>query len=102
MRLQPASRRKHNTRGLTNCGWLWQHGGNRATHVTKNGKFEYMQPVKAANDGASFRPLAENTETMRRWSFRGGLAARRSRPLEHPRETKGPAKGRLKNGDARG
>jgi len=33
---------------------------------------KYMRPVNAANDGASFRPLAENTEAMRRWSSGGG------------------------------
>ena len=49
--------------------------------LTKNGrKFEYMRPVNAAGDGASSRPLAENTEAMRRWSLGGGLSARRSRP----------------------
>ena len=52
--------------------------------LTKNGrKFEYMRPVSAAGDGASSRPLAENTEAMRRWSLGG--AYRR------------PAKGFLKN-----
>ena len=45
-----------------------------------------MRPVNAAGDGASSRPLAENTEAMRRWSLGG--AYRR------------PAKGFLKNGAA--
>jgi len=30
---------------------------HRTTHVTKNGNFEYMRPVSAANDGASFMLL---------------------------------------------
>ena len=41
----------------------------------KNGKFEYMRPVSAANNGASFIPLAENTEAMRRWSLGGLIGA---------------------------
>ena len=69
--------------------------------LTKNErKVEHMRPVNAANDGASFRPLAENTEAMRRWSSEGMLSARRSRPLARLCETRGPAKGRLKNGAA--
>ena len=34
---------------------------HRTTHVTKNGKFEYMRPASAANDGASFM-LAKRRE----------------------------------------
>ena len=43
----------------------WDGSGStvehRKTHVTKNGKFEYMRPVSAANDGASFM-LAKRRE----------------------------------------
>ena len=49
-----------------------------------------MRPVNAADDGASSRPLAENTEAMRRrWSLGGGLSARRSRPLARLHERPG-------------
>ena len=48
-----------------------------------------MRPVNAANDGASSRPLAENTKAMRRWSLGGGLSARRSRPLARLHERPG-------------
>jgi len=37
---------------------------------------------------------------MRRWSSVGSLSARRTRPLARLRETRGPAKWRLKNGAA--
>ena len=49
-----------------------------------------MRPVNAADDGASSRPLAENTEAMRRWSLGGA----------YRRVARGPAKGLLKNGAA--
>ena len=67
--------------------------------LTKNGrKFEYMRPVNAADDGASSRPLAENTEAMRRWSLGG--AYRRVARGPWRAYTRGPAKGFLKNGAA--
>ena len=56
--------------------------------------------MNAADDGASSRPLAENTEAMRRWSSRRGVSARRSRPLARLRETRGLVKGLMKNGAA--
>ena len=49
-----------------------------------------MRPVNAADDGASSRPQAENTEAMRRWSLGGA----------YRRVARGPAKGFLKNGAA--
>ena len=49
-----------------------------------------MRPVNAADYGASSRPLAENTEAMRRWSLGGA----------YRRVARGPAKGFLKNGAA--
>jgi len=49
-----------------------------------------MRPVNAADDGASSRSLAENTEAMRRWSLGGA----------YRRVARGPAKGFLKNGAA--
>ena len=59
-----------------------------------------MRPVNAADYGASSRPLAEDTEAMSRCFSGGRLSARRSRPLTCLRETRGPAKGLLKNGAA--
>ena len=57
-----------------------------------------MRPVNAADDGASSRPLAENTEAMRRWSL-GGAYWRVARGPWRA-YTRGPAKGFLKNGAA--
>ena len=57
-----------------------------------------MRPVNAADDGASSRPLAENTEAMRRWSLGG--AYRRVARGPWRAYTRGPAKGFLKNGAA--
>ena len=65
--------------------------------LTKNGReFEYMRLVNAADDAASSRPLAENTEAMRRWSLGG--AYRRVARGPWRAYTRGPAKGLLKNG----
>ena len=50
-----------------------------------------MRPVNAADDGASSRPLAENTEAMRRWSLVG--AYRRVARGPWRAYTRGPAKG---------